>query len=110
MQPDHGHGRLHALAEQLVEGQLARSIALGIAPTPGSTIAPASRTPRWSRRKAAPTCSAPSRPSAGSPCRSRGSRRASGALGRGHALDALVLLDRGAQGRANALNDASTMW
>ena len=81
-----------------------RSIAFGIAPTPGSTIASASRTRAWSRGQlglARRRARAPCRPSAGCPCRSRGCADPLGAhssaLGGGHALDARVLGDRLAQ-------------
>ena len=93
-----------------------RSIAFGIAPTPGSTIAVGlahARVVARELRLARPRARAPCRPSAGCPCRSRGSRsRVTGApLVEGTPSTRGRPRRRPARSaRANALNDASTMW
>ena len=115
-EPEQRHAGRHPLAQQLVEPEPAYLLhRLRQRPHAGQHHAVGlahARVVAGQLRPRAHVLERLRRPSAGCPCRSRGSRSASQeALGRGHALLARVARPRPARSaRANALNAASTMW
>ena len=105
----------HALAQQLVEPELAHRLhRLRERAHAGQHDAVGARGSRsWSRVSSGsrPRARAPSRPSAGCPSRSRGSRRRHRRpFGGRHARRRRVDRHGLRSARANALNSASTMW